>query len=101
MRRLIIALTFALLSTSANAQQPSSQTPTARPVPDNVVTFVREQALPANPVMVSVEVKVGQTLPGEIVLTPVPNTQNYAFAVVNQQRVIVEPASRVVLDVIR
>ena len=56
--------------------------------------------MPSNPVMVSHTVAVGQALPAEIVLTPIPDSPSYAYAVVNQQRVIVEPTSRVVLRII-
>jgi hypothetical protein len=42
-----------------------------------------------------------QLLPREIVLTPVVGTHSYAYSVVNQQRVIVEPMSRVVVQVIK
>jgi hypothetical protein len=72
MLRILLAATFVLLSTVANAQQPSTTIPTTRPVPESVVTFVKEQSLPSNPVMVSHTVAVGQALPAEIVLTPVP-----------------------------
>jgi hypothetical protein len=101
MLRILLAATFVLLSTVANAQQPSTTIPTTRPVPESVVTFVKEQSLPSNPVMVSHTVAVGQALPAEIVLTPVPGSASYAYAVVNQQRVIVDTMSRMVVQVIK
>jgi hypothetical protein len=97
---MLIAATFACLTTAANAQQASTTVPTTRPVPESVVSFVKEQSMPSNPVMVSHTVAVGQALPAEIVLTPVPGSASYAYAVVNQQRVIVDPMSRMVVQVI-
>ncbi|ASY62886.1 hypothetical protein SJ05684_c14380 [Sinorhizobium sojae CCBAU 05684] len=43
---------------------------------------------------------VGKPIPETVVLTPIPEAPEYSFAVVNEQRVIVEPKSRTVVQVI-
>jgi len=71
------------------------------PPPQEVVTYVQEQPAPAAPVIIERQVEVGQPLPETVVLTPVPDHDNYSYAVVNEQRVIVEPQSRTVVQVIQ
>ncbi len=43
---------------------------------------------------------VGEPLPETIVVTPVPDNPKYSYAVVNDERVIVEPSSRKVIRVL-
>lgn len=69
------------------------------PPPREVVTYVREQPV-STPVVVERKVVVGQPLPETVVLTPVPQHQDYAYAVVNDQRVIVDPRSHKVVQII-
>jgi hypothetical protein len=45
-------------------------------------------------------VVVGQPLPTTVVLYPVPGYDNYYYTVVNNERVIVDPQSRTVLQVV-
>jgi hypothetical protein len=72
------------------------------PPPREVVTYVREQpAPPAEPVVIHEDVRVGTKLPHEVVLAPVPDSPDYAYAVVNKQRVIVDPQTYVVVGVVR
>ncbi len=70
------------------------------PPPDQVVTYVREQPLPPEPVIVEQEIVVGQPLPQTVVLTPVPEAPEYAYTYVNERRVIVDPTTRAVVQVI-
>jgi hypothetical protein len=70
------------------------------PPPQKVVTYVQEQPMPSETVVVKERVVVGQPLPETVVVTPVPDNPKYAFAVVNHERVIVEPSSRKVIQVI-
>ncbi|MUO79730.1 DUF1236 domain-containing protein [Agrobacterium vitis] len=60
------------------------------PPPREVVTYVQEQPVSA-PVRVQQQVVVGKPIPETVVLTPVPSNEHYAYAVVNDQRVIVDP----------
>ncbi|MBB6179341.1 DUF1236 domain-containing protein [Pseudorhizobium flavum] len=70
------------------------------PPPERVVTYVREQPVPAQPVVVEREVVVGQPLPQTVVLTPVPEAPEYAYTYVNERRVIVDPNTYTVVQVI-
>ncbi|MCJ8518841.1 hypothetical protein ABID21_001732 [Pseudorhizobium tarimense] len=70
------------------------------PPPEQVVTYVREQPVPAQPVMVQQEVVVGQPLPQTVVLTPVPEAPQYAYTYVNERRVIVNPQDYTVVQVL-
>lgn len=69
------------------------------PPPQKVVTYVQE-APATKKVVVKEKVAVGVTLPETVVVTPVPDDPKYAYAVVNDERVIVEPSSRKVIQVI-
>lgn len=70
------------------------------PPPQKVVTYVQQQPLPSDEVVVKEKVVVGEPLPSAVVVTPVPEDPRYAYAVVNRQRVIVQPSSRKVVRVI-
>ncbi|WP_395517176.1 DUF1236 domain-containing protein [Pseudorhizobium flavum] len=70
------------------------------PPPERVITYVREQPVPAQPVVVEREVVVGQPLPQTVVLTPVPEAPEYAYTYVNERRVIVDPNTYTVVQVI-
>lgn len=70
------------------------------PPPQQVVTYVQQQPIPSESVVVREKVVVGQPLPETVVVTPVPENPKYAYAVVNHERVIVEPSSRKVIRVI-
>jgi len=70
------------------------------PPPERVVSYVRDAPVPADTVVVREKVVVGQALPQTVVVQPVPDNPKYAYAVVNKQRVIVEPTSRKVIQVI-
>ncbi|ARM88041.1 hypothetical protein RHEC894_CH01727 [Rhizobium sp. CIAT894] len=71
------------------------------PPPQKVVTYVREARAPSARVVVKEKIVVGQPLPETVVVTPIPDDPTYAYAVVNDQRVIVEPSSRKVIQVIK
>lgn len=69
------------------------------PPPEKVVTYVRE-APAAEPIVVKEKIVVGAALPSTVVVTPIPENPNYAYAIVNEERVIVEPSSRKVIQII-
>ncbi|CDZ49351.1 DUF1236 domain-containing protein [Neorhizobium galegae] len=71
------------------------------PPPERVVTYVEQAPAPASPVVVKEKIVVGKPLPSSIVLTPVPDSPKYAYAVVNKQRIIVDPRTRTVVQVVR
>jgi hypothetical protein len=70
------------------------------PPPEKVVTYVQEQPLPDDEVVVKERVVVGEPLPEAVIVNPVPENPGYAYAVVNHQRVIVQPKSRKVVRVL-
>lgn len=69
------------------------------PPPREVITYVREQPVAA-PVVVERQVVVGEPLPKTVVLTPVPQHREYSYAIVNDQRVIVDPRTHTVVQII-
>lgn len=58
------------------------------------------QTIPATPVVVEQEIVVGKPVPETVVLTTVPEAPQYAYAVVNEQRVIVDPKTRIAVQVV-
>ncbi|MBX5103758.1 DUF1236 domain-containing protein [Rhizobium lentis] len=70
------------------------------PPPPKVVTYVEQAPAPSKRVVVKEKVVVGQPLPETVIVTPIPDDPKYAYAIVNDQRVIVEPSSRTVIQVI-
>lgn len=64
------------------------------PPPTQVVTYVRQQPVPTETVVIE------QPIPETVVLTPVAEDPTYAYAVVNNQRVIVDPQTHVVVQVV-
>jgi hypothetical protein len=71
------------------------------PPPPPVITYVREQPMPAQPIVIEQPIAVGEPLPQQVVLTPIPENPTYAYAVVNNQRVIVDPQTYVVVGVVQ
>ncbi|MBY5342236.1 DUF1236 domain-containing protein [Rhizobium leguminosarum bv. viciae] len=71
------------------------------PPPQQVVTYVQQAPAPTERIVVKEKVVVGQPLPETVVVTPIPDDPKYAYAIVNDQRVIVEPSSRKVIQVIQ
>lgn len=71
------------------------------PPPTKVVTYVEEQPMPQQRVVVQERVVVGEPLPESVMVEPVPDADGYAYAFVNDQRVIVEPDSRRVVQIIQ
>jgi hypothetical protein len=67
--------------------------------PEGVVTYVERERAPS--VTVREHVTVGEALPETVVVHQVPQHDDYAYAVVNNERVIVEPHSRKVIKIIK
>lgn len=70
------------------------------PPPAPVVTYVQKQPAPAKVVVIEQPIVVGEPVPRDIVLTPVPEDPTYAYAIINNQRVIVDPQTYVVVGVV-
>jgi hypothetical protein len=69
------------------------------PPPPPVVTYVEREDIPS--VTVREHVVVGEALPETVIVHTVPQHEDYAYAVVNNERVIIEPHSRKVIKVIK
>ena len=70
------------------------------PPPPKVVTYVEQQPVPADRVVLKQPIVVGKPIPRHVVLTPVPEAPEYAYTVVNEQRVIVDPQTYTVVQVL-
>jgi hypothetical protein len=71
------------------------------PPPREVVTYVQGQPAPTATTVVGDPVVVGKPISSDVEVTVVPDHPKYAYAIVNNQRVIVEPQSRKVVQVIQ
>jgi len=67
-------------------------------IPNAVITSVERERAPS--VVVQERVVVGEPLPPEVELRPVPRYTDYRYAVVNDRRVIVDPRTRRVVKII-
>jgi hypothetical protein len=70
------------------------------PPPRRVVSYVEQQPIPESEVVVKQKVVVGKPLPNRVKVMRVPQDPKYGYAVVNQQRVIVDPSNRTVVRVL-
>lgn len=74
------------------------ETTTTTTVPAEVRTYVEEQETTS--VTIDGEVIVGEALPETVTVTPIPESDEYGYAVVNEKRVILNPETRTVVEVI-
>lgn len=70
----------------------------ATELPAGVITYVEREDVPS--VAVEERVVVGEALPASVELRAIPEYREYRYAVVNNQRVIVEPRTRKVIRII-
>jgi len=70
------------------------------PPPEKVITYVEQQPAPSEDVVVQQKIVVGKPLPETVTVMPIPDSPKYAYAVVNHQRVIVDPSTRTVIRVV-
>jgi hypothetical protein len=70
------------------------------PPPQRVVTYVEQQPLQQS-VVIEQPLVVGKPIPRDVVLMPVPEDNRYAYAVVNNQRVIVDPRTHTVVRIMQ
>ncbi|MGK6317395.1 DUF1236 domain-containing protein [Neorhizobium sp. DT-125] len=99
-RTFLIIMTFAVAAVDAFGQQPENVVPTPRPLSQEVVDYVRNQPLPRNPVQVTELITAGSRLPNNLELSPIPDAHQYGFIVVNQDRLIVDSATRTVVKIV-
>ena len=96
-----VVIAAGVLSASASASAFAQSTTVIAAPPEKVITYVQKAPAPTERIVVKEKVVVGQPLPETLVVTPIPDDPTYAYAIVNDQRVIVEPSSRKVIQVIR
>jgi hypothetical protein len=68
--------------------------------PREVVTYVEQQPAPQTGRVVQEQVVVGQPLPSEVEVMQIPDQPRYAYAIVNHQRVIIEPQTHKVVEIL-
>jgi Protein of unknown function (DUF1236) len=68
------------------------------PPPQKVITYVEQQPLQQS-VVVQQPLVVGKPIPRDVMLVPVAEDTRYAYAVVNNQRVIVDPRTHTVVQI--
>jgi hypothetical protein len=67
-------------------------------IPNAVITSIEAERAPS--VVVRERVVVGEPLPAEVELRPVPRYTEYRYAVVNNRRVIVDPQTRRIIKIV-
>ncbi|WP_181703728.1 DUF1236 domain-containing protein [Chthonobacter albigriseus] len=70
----------------------------APPTPE-VQSYVVQQQVPS--IAIQEPIVVGQPLPPTVQLYEIPQAQGYTYTVVNNQRVIVDPQTRTVIQVVQ
>ena len=67
-------------------------------LPGEVRTYVMEQSVPS--VVYDGDIAVGATLPNTVEIHTVPNVDGYGYTVINERRVIVEPRTHRIIQVL-
>ncbi|OWW05428.1 hypothetical protein ATY81_01425 [Rhizobium sp. R72] len=94
MKALTIAAVAALFVTGTAVAQTAVVT-----VPGEVRTYVTEQDVP--PATYDGDVVVGTELPSSIEIHTIPSNDAYGYTVINKQRVIVDPHTHRVIEIVR
>jgi len=68
-------------------------------VPGEVRTYITEQEVPS--VTYDGDIVVGTELPSSVEVHTIPSSDAYAYTVINKQRVIVDPHTHRVIEVIK
>ncbi|XKM43675.1 DUF1236 domain-containing protein (plasmid) [Rhizobium ruizarguesonis] len=95
MKTLVISAVSVLLSLGGAAV---AQTTTVV-VPGEVKTYVLKQETPS--VTFEGDVAVGTALPDTVEIHTIPDQPDYGYVVVNKKRVLVNPKTRAVIEVIQ
>ncbi|WP_028749111.1 DUF1236 domain-containing protein [Rhizobium mesoamericanum] len=94
MKALSIAAAVALAFTGTAIAQTTVVT-----VPGEVRTYVTEQDVPS--VAYDGDVVVGTELPSSVEVHTIPSNDTYAYTVINKKRVIVDPHTHRVVEIVR
>ncbi|AUX79830.1 MULTISPECIES: DUF1236 domain-containing protein [Sinorhizobium] len=68
-------------------------------LPGEVRTYVMEQKTPS--VAFEGEIVVGQPLPETVEIHTIPDQPDFAYAIVNEKRVVINPKTRAVVEVVQ
>lgn len=104
MRKIMLATAAMLTICSAAFAQSTviitdpAQTGSTVVMPGEVRTYVMEQNTPS--VVYDGDIAVGTTLPDTVEVHTVPDIDGYAYTVVNDRRVIVEPKTHRIIQVL-
>ena len=105
MRTLLSAAGAALIAISSGPAFAGATTGTATNVPagppQKVITYVEHQPAPSDDVVVQGNIGVGDPLPQGIRVTAIPQYPQFAYAVVNHERVIVDPQTNKVIKILK
>ncbi|OWW00199.1 hypothetical protein ATY79_01455 [Rhizobium sp. R693] len=94
------ALTIATAAAAAFAFTGTAMAQTAVvTVPGEVRTYITEQDVPST--VYDGDVIVGTELPSSIEIRTIPSNDAYGYTVINKQRVIVDPHTHRVIEIIR
>ncbi len=85
------------LAQTGTTQTVTTQTTTTT-VPAEVRTYVTGQEVTS--VTVDGDIVVGEALPETVTITPIPDNAEYGYAVVNNKRVVINPETRTVIEVV-
>ena len=103
-KALIVSGALALTSLTTIGYAASAYQVSAGDVPDAppqaVVSFVEGQPNPVSTALVEEPLVVGNALSPHVVLVRVPGNATFAYAIVNNQRVIIEAESRKVVQIL-
>jgi hypothetical protein len=89
---------FAMTLAAASALAVTARAQDVIVVPDEVDSYVAEQPYD-DTVTYDGDIVVGDTLPDDVVIREVPQYDDYSYAIVNRQRVVVEPRTRKIIKV--
>ncbi|APG95003.1 DUF1236 domain-containing protein [Sinorhizobium americanum] len=92
MKKFALICAALLLPASAIAQ-------TAVVLPGDVRTYVMEQQTPS--VVYEGEIVVGQPLPETVEIHTIPDQPDFGYAIVNEKRVVINPKTRAVVEVVQ
>lgn len=89
---------FALTLAAASALAVTARAEDVIVVPGEVESYVTEQPFDET-ITYDGDVVVGDILPDDVVIRQVPEYDDYSYAIVKRQRVIVEPRTRKIIRV--
>ena len=89
---------FAVTLAEASAFAVTARAEDVIVVPGEVDSYVAEQPFDDD-VTYDGDVVVGDTLPESVIVREVPEYDDYSYAIVNRQRVVIEPRTRKIIKV--